>query len=136
MTDKALTIGKLARLAGVNVETIRYYQRIALLSEPEKPLGGIRHYNETDVSRIYFIKSAQRLGFTLEEISLLLKLQDGTHCNEAKDIAMQKLATVRGKIESLKSMESSLTGLVQQCDITRGNVCCPIIDALQHPHAV
>lgn len=136
MADHALTIGKLARLAGVNVETIRYYQRRGLLPEPVKPLGGIRHYSELDISRIYFIKSAQRLGFTLEEISLLLKLQDGAHCIEARDIAMQKLATVRGKIESLKSIESSLVGLVHQCDSSRGNVCCPIIDALQHPHAV
>jgi len=97
MTSEVLTIGKLARLAGVNVETIRFYQRRGHLHEPKKPLGGVRHYSESDVSRIHFIKSAQRLGFSLEEISLLLILEDGTHCVEAKEIAEQKLANTRNR---------------------------------------
>ena len=134
MKNQVLTIGGLARLAGVNVETIRFYQRRGHLHEPKKPLGGVRHYTESDVSRIHFIKSAQRLGFTLEEISLLLKLEDGTHCVEAKEIAEQKLVNVRSKLADLKCIEKALSGLVKKCDISRGSVCCPLIDSIQHAH--
>lgn len=132
MTNQGLTIGKLARQAGVNVETIRYYQRRGLLPEPRKPLGGVRHYSESDNSRIHFIKSAQRLGFTLEEVSLLLKLEDGTHCVEAREIADQKLANVREKLADLKCIEAALAELVSKCEISRGSICCPLIDSLQH----
>jgi MerR family mercuric resistance operon transcriptional regulator len=132
MINQALTIGRLAKFAGVNVETIRYYQRRGLLLEPKKPLGGVRHYSDSDVSRIHFIKSAQRLGFTLDEITVLLKLEDGTHCVEAREIAVQKLAMVRGKIAGLKNIESSLVDLVRQCDTSQGSVCCPLINSLQH----
>lgn len=69
--------------AGVNVETIRFYQRKGLLPEPDKPYGSIRRYGETDVTRVRFVKSAQRLGFSLDEIAELLRLEDGTHCEEA-----------------------------------------------------
>lgn len=134
MINPELTVGKMARLAGVGVETIRYYQQRGLLFEPKKQIGSVRRYSETDVSRIHFIKSAQRLGFTLEEISLLLKLEDGTHCVEAKEIAEQKLASVRNKLADLKSIEKVLSGLVKKCGITRGSVCCPLIDSIQHGH--
>ena len=134
MTNHSLTIGKLAKLAGVNVETIRFYQRSGHLHEPEKPLGGIRHYSESDVSRIHFIKSAQRLGFTLKEVSILLKLEDGTHCVEAKEIAEQKLAKVRSKLADLKNIEKELSGLVKKCNLSRGNICCPLIDSIQHAY--
>ncbi|MFX6250319.1 MerR family transcriptional regulator, partial [Acinetobacter baumannii] len=80
---ESLTIGAFAKAAGVNVETIRFYQRKGLLPEPDKPAGGIRRYGETDVVRVRFMKSAQRLGFSLEEIGELLRLEDGTHCEEA-----------------------------------------------------
>jgi MerR family mercuric resistance operon transcriptional regulator len=132
MTNPELTVGKLARLAGVGVETIRYYQQRGLLFEPKKQIGSVRRYSETDVSRIHFIKSAQRLGFTLEEISLLLKLEDGTHCVEAKEIAEQKLVNVRSKLADLKIIEKALSALVKKCDINRGSVCCPLIDSIQH----
>ena len=131
MINQLLTVGRLARLAGVGVETIRYYQRRGLMFEPKKQLGSVRHYSESDASRIHFIKSAQRLGFTLEEISLLLKLEDGTHCVEAREIAEQKLANVRSKLADLKSIEKALSGLVKKCDISRGSVCCPLIDSIQ-----
>jgi len=72
-----LTIGALAKAAGVNVETIRFYQRKRLLSEPERPLGGIRRYGSADVARVKFVKSAQRLGFSLDEVGQLLTLEDG-----------------------------------------------------------
>jgi MerR family mercuric resistance operon transcriptional regulator len=132
MSTQSLTIGKLAKAAGVNVETIRFYQRRGLLPEPKKPLGGIRYYTDAEIFRINFIKSAQRLGFTLEEVTLLLKLEDGANCNEARVIAEQKLVHVRKKIADLVSIEAALAELVGKCDSSRGNVCCPLIDALQH----
>lgn len=131
MIEKRLTIGILAANAGVNVETIRYYQRRGLLAEPEKPLGGIRSYRNTDVYRVRFIKSAQGLGFTLEEIALLLKLEDGTRCMEAGTIAAQKLAEVRERLNNLRRIESALKSLVNQCQTRRGKISCPLIAALR-----
>ncbi|MBI3935669.1 MAG: Hg(II)-responsive transcriptional regulator [Betaproteobacteria bacterium] len=125
-----LTIGAFARASGVNVETVRYYQRRGLLSEPRKPLGGIRHYGESDVARVRFIKTAQRLGFTLEEVALLLKLDDGTHCSEAAAVAQHKLAEVRARLADLGRMENVLADLVARCRKARGNVSCPLISSL------
>ena len=93
-----LTIGVFAKAAGVNVETIRFYQRKGLLLEPDKPYGSIRRYGEADVTRVRFVKSAQRLGFSLDEIAELLRLEDGTHCEEASSLAEHKLQDVREKM--------------------------------------
>ena len=79
-----LPISKLALAAGVNVETIRFYQRRGLLAEPDKPPRGIRRYDRADVARVQFIKAAQRIGFTLDEVAQLLQLDDGTRCSEAR----------------------------------------------------
>lgn len=128
--QKKLTIGTLAEQAGVNVETIRYYQRRGLLAEPEKPLGGIRSYRVADVERVRFIKSAQALGFTLEEVAQLLRLEDGTHCAEAGAIAEQKLEEVRTRLKSLRRMETALKRLIGQCHARRGKLSCPLIAAL------
>ena len=86
-----LTIGVFAKAAGVNVETIRFYQRKGLLPEPDKPYGSIRRYGEADVMRVRFVKSAQRLGFSLDEIAELLRLDDGAHCEQASRLAEHKL---------------------------------------------
>ncbi len=127
---ETLTIGAFARAAGVNVETIRFYQRKGLLSEPERPIGGIRRYGPADVGRVKFVKSAQRLGFKLEEVAQLLKLEDGTHCHEAADLAAAHLADVRMRLTDLQRMESALSQLVKACSSHRGKVCCPLIAAL------
>ncbi len=126
-----LTISRLAREAGVNVETIRYYQRRGLLAEPVKPLGGIRHYSHADVSRVLFIKAAQRIGFTLDETAQLLNLDDGMHCQEARAIAEHKLEMVREKLADLQRIEAALSQLVGRCEASRGKVSCPLIDSLQ-----
>lgn len=126
-----LTISKLAHEAGVNVETIRFYQRRGLLVEPEKPLGGIRRYGPPDVARVLFIKAAQRIGFTLDEIEQLLGLDDGMHCSEARAIAEHKLDIVREKLTDLQRIETALAQLVSRCAASRGQVNCPLIDALQ-----
>lgn len=130
MIHQTLTIGMLARKAEVNVETIRYYQRLGLLRLPQKPVSGARHYGEADVARMGFIKSAQRLGFTLEEIDLLLRLEDGAHCTEAREIAEQKLLAVREKIADLQRIETALARLAGECATGNSSVSCPLIGAL------
>ncbi|MDR9095500.1 Hg(II)-responsive transcriptional regulator [Burkholderia multivorans] len=126
-----LTIGAFAKAAGVNVETIRFYQRKGLLPEPDRPYGSIRRYGGADVARVKFVKSAQRLGFTLDEIAQLLMLDDGTHCAEASEIAEHKLADVRRRMADLQRIEIVLTGLVDRCAASRGRVACPLIESLQ-----
>ena len=124
------TIGTLARQAGVNVETIRYYQRRGLVPEPAKPLGGIRSYAPEHVQRLRFIRRAQQLGFSLEEVGDLLSLEDGLHCREVEEIAGQKLATVRERIAQLETIERALAALVRKCGSNKGRVRCPLIAAL------
>ena len=132
MHDKSgATIGALAETAGVNVETIRFYQRKGLMPEPEKPYGSIRRYGAAELARVRFIKSAQRLGFSLEEVGELLKLEDGARCSEARQLAEQKLVDVRQKLSDLQRIESVLAGLVARCSAVRGRVNCPLIASLQ-----
>lgn len=131
MTQKSFTIGALAKKAEVNVETIRFYQRRGLLVEPAKPAKGIRRYTEYDLKRLKFIKQGQKLGFSLDEVSELLSLEDGRQCREAKEIALKKLLLIRERIESLRTMESTLSTLVESCANNTDPVSCPIIDTLQ-----
>ena len=126
-----LTIGVFAKAARVNVETIRFYQRKGLLPEPDKPYGSIRRYGEADVTRVRFVKSAQRLGFSLNEIAELLRLDDGAHCDEASHLAEHKLQNVREKMTDLARMEAVLSELVCACHARKGNVSCPLIASLQ-----
>jgi len=132
----SLTIGAFAKAAGVNVETIRFYQRKGLLPEPDKPYGSIRRYGEQDVARVKFIRSAQRLGFSLDEIAELLRLEDGTHCEEASSLAEQKLQDVRQKLSDLTRIESLLSRLVCACHARHGEISCPLIASLQNSKAV
>lgn len=128
-----LPIGAFAAAAGVNVETIRFYQRKGLLPLPRRSYGSIRRYGGADVARVKFVKSAQRLGFSLEEIAGLLTLDDGTHCDEARVVAEQKLEDVRAKLDDLRRIESVLAQLVERCCASRGTITCPLIAAL-HLH--
>ena len=129
VTD-TMTIGGLAKATGVHVETIRYYQRRGLLVEPERPYGGIRRYGTTDRERLTFVKAAQRLGFSLNEIVELLRLEDGTHCGEASTLAEHKLRDVREKLADLQRIEQTLTELVQACHERQGSISCPLIASL------
>ncbi|MCI4440560.1 Hg(II)-responsive transcriptional regulator [Tibeticola sp.] len=126
-----MTIGALAQAAGVNVETIRFYQRRGLLRAPERTEGRIRRYGAPALGRLRFIKAAQRLGFSLDEVAELLRLEDGTHCAEASLLAAQKLRDVRERLADLQRMESVLSRLLHACQSSAGTVCCPLIEALQ-----
>jgi len=130
MTQKSFTIGTLAKMAGVNVETIRFYQRRGLLAEPDRPLKGVRRYAGRDAQRVRFIKQGQKLGFSLHELMELLSLEDGRHCREARDIAMKKLSSIRERIEGLRTIEKTLSELAENCSQNTGSVSCPIIHAL------
>lgn len=126
-----LSIGAFARAADVGVETIRFYQRKGLLPEPDKPYGGIRRYGEADVARVRFVKSAQRLGFSLDEVAELLRLDDGTQCSVASRHAEHKLQDVRAKMADLARMEAVLSELLRACHARKGRVSCPLIASLQ-----
>lgn len=133
--SESFTIGTLAKQAGVHVETIRYYQRRGLVGEPDRPHGGIRHYTPAHVRRLRFVKEAQTLGFSLEEVADLLTLEDGRHCREAEQLGSRKLTTVRERIAQLRRVEKALTALVDQCHCNTGKVRCPLIAALESSNA-
>ena len=122
-----LTIGALASASGVAVETIRYYQREGLVAEPARPPGGIRRYGEADVARLKFIKSAQRLGFSLSGVAELLRLDDGGGCAVVRARAQTQLDEVRERLTDLRRMEAALTDLVERCAVSRGTIRCPLI---------
>ncbi len=126
-----LTIGALARAAGVPVETVRYYQRIGLIEEPPRPTRGYRRYPEAAVGRIRFIKRAQRLGFTLREIGELLTF-DSRGCEEARRIAEARQAEIQRRIADLNAMHKALERLIEGCrrpGARHGG--CAIIDTLR-----
>lgn len=130
MAKEGLTIGQVANAAGVNVETIRYYQKRGLLQEPPKPDSGYRIYPQATVSRLSFIKRAQSLGFTLEEIAKLLDLGDGK-CEETQVIARQKLQQIATRIHDLQAMAQVLDELLAACESSPASTKdCPIIEAL------
>jgi MerR family mercuric resistance operon transcriptional regulator len=129
------TIGTLAQQVGLNVESIRYYQRRGLVDEPAKPLGGIRHYGDEHARRLRFVKEAQKLGFSLEEVGELLSLEDGLHCREVEELASHKLAAVRERMAQLGKIEAVLAVLVGKCHGNRGKLRCPLISSLETPHS-
>lgn len=124
-----MTISSVARAADVNIETIRYYQRRGLLQKPQKPVHGYRQYKQDAVNRVRFIKRAQDLGFTLNEIKTLLLLGDG-HCRETHDLAKHKLALIQGRIHDLEAMGAVLNKLVRACEKHGDSPGCPIIESL------
>lgn len=124
-----LTIGKLSKQCNVTIETIRYYQRKGLLTEPEKPLSGYRQYPNEAVARIRFIKRAQQSGFTLKEIAELLLLDSG-HCEDVRKIAEQKRRQIAGQIKDLTVLHNVLDNLVKSCQAEPSTDHCSIIDAL------
>lgn len=118
-----ITIGKLAEMAGVGVETVRFYQRKDLLREP-KASGTFRTYNEEDAQRIFFIKRAQDLGFTLSEVKDLLELNTKPRvtCGAVKEKTLMKIKEIEAKISDLNRMKASLEKLACACDASQDNI--------------
>lgn len=124
-----MTIGALAKAAGVHVETVRYYQRRGLVEEPRREPRSVRRYDEHAVRRLRFVRRAQELGFTLEEIKGLIQLGETPNCRGARDLAARKLELVNARLSDLRRMQEALRRLVAQCDSGRKR-SCPVIDSL------
>jgi MerR family mercuric resistance operon transcriptional regulator len=123
-------IGRLSASSGVNIETIRYYERIKLLAPPPRTPGGRRLYSRDDLRTLVFIRRARELGFSLEEIRALVRLAtQGASCQQVRDIAVSRLEDIRAKLRDLRKMERALDAAVSRCsgqDVPE----CPILDAL------
>lgn len=130
---KELTTGQVARKAGVNVETVRYYERFGLLPKPPRRTSGYRQYSDEALRRLRFIRHAKELGFSLKEISELLALRfdPESPCSEVKRRSEAKLKHIREKINTLKRMEKVLARLAAACKGMGPTSECPILDALE-----
>jgi Hg(II)-responsive transcriptional regulator len=126
-----LTIARAAKAAGVGIETVRYYERRGLVPQPKRGSGSYRYYQPDHVHRIRFIKRAQDLGFTLQEISSLLKLEDGADRRSIRRIAGARLEETRRRIADLKRIEGVLAHLLHDCEAHAKAPRCPIIAAIE-----
>jgi Hg(II)-responsive transcriptional regulator len=128
MERPGMTIARAAKAAGVGIETVRYYERRGLVQQPARN-GGYRHYGAEQIDRILFVKRAQALGFTLEEVESLPKLQDGTDRRSIRQIAGNRLKEIRGRIKDLRRLEKALAHLLTECE--KGHTTrCPIVEAI------
>lgn len=128
-----MTIGELADAAGVGVETIRFYERKKLISQPMRPRSGFRRYDDDTVPRIRFIREAQELGFTLAEIRQLLELRldPRRSCADVKAEAEAKITDIDEKMKSLRVMRSALVEITRSCSGEGPTSECPILDAIE-----
>ncbi len=127
--NKALTIGRLAQAAAVNIETVRYYQRVGLIIEPAKPREGYRIYPAETIVRLGFIKHAKHLGFNLNEIAELLQLGDG-QCDDVRSRAELKRKQINQQINDLRKLRSTLDMLIKSCKLENDASHCPIVETL------
>jgi Hg(II)-responsive transcriptional regulator len=130
-----LTISELAKRAGVNRETIRYYERRRLFARPARTISGYRVFPDDAIDRLRFIKHAQALGFTLEEVRELLglRLDERSSCEQVRARATRKLADVEAKIAALKRIRRVLGRLIHACETRRPTAPCPILESLAAP---
>lgn len=125
----ALKVGKVAQLAHVNIETIRYYERQGLIPPPPRRESGYRNYPKETVDIVNFIKRAQEVGFSLKEIANLISLRTGsdTTCGDIKRLSESKILEIEGKIQSLNRMKDELVKLVSECQENRQVHECPVL---------
>jgi MerR family copper efflux transcriptional regulator len=128
----ALTIGRVAQLASVGVETIRFYEREGLIAIPPRVAFSYRHYPQDTVSRLRFIKRAKALGFSLKEIKELLSLRVSPEvtCEDVRACAEAKIADIEDKIRQLQTMRRALVGLMETCQGSGPVSECPILESL------
>jgi MerR family transcriptional regulator, mercuric resistance operon regulatory protein len=130
-TVREFTIGEISRLSDVNIETIRYFEKIGILPAPPRNSSGYRIYSTPHLRRLSFIRRSRELGFSQPEVRKLLTLVDAHSytCAEVRELTTAHLNVVRNKIEDLKKLENALAGMVSECD--GGDVPdCPIVDIL------
>lgn len=133
---RLLTIGELSKLTGINLETIRYYEKIRLIPPPPRSRSGRRLYGASDRRLLFFVRRARNLGFTLDEIRTLLRLggPERAPCKEVRDIASRHLADIRAKISDLRRLDRVLSETIAKCASGRSPKC-PIIEVLDRPQA-
>lgn len=132
------TVGQLAKVVGVNVQTLRYYERLKLLTPSARKSSGYRLYGPSEVVRLRFIKNAQALGFTLREIGELLSLRVSSRarCGDVQRKAQAKLQQVETKMRDLRTLAKGLRGLVQACQAGRPTDRCPILNSLEQKRRI
>ena len=132
---QTMTIGQVAKQAAIGVETVRFYEREGLLVQPSRRPSGYRQYEQEAVSRLRFIKQAQRLGFSLREIKelLALKLDPTATRKQVKDQAIAKIADIDQRIAELKRIKKALVPLIEACDGKGKLEGCPILEAIEKP---
>ena len=133
MKNKSISIGELAKLCACKVETIHYYERKGILFAPARTAGGHRIYTKSDLKRLKFIRKCRYLGFSLEQITTLLKFVDEPNhlCGEVKALAMQQRQVVKNQIAELKKLQTALNEMIAHCKNEQFTIDnCPIIDAL------
>lgn len=129
----SLSIGQLAKRAGVGVETVRFYEREGLLAEPERRQSGYRQYQSDTVNRLLFIRRAKELGFTLKEISELLSLRvdEDKTCADVRQQAEAKIADIEDRIRTLQRMKRALAKVTRQCSGSGPTSECPILESIE-----
>jgi len=127
--DGRRSIGQLAEAAGVYIETVRYYHRRGLIPLPPKRAGGRRNYPDSALLQIVFIRRAQQLGFTLEEIGGLLRISDGSDCRTVGQVVQRKLDELGERVAMLNRMRRELGALLKRCEANDGTAPCPVIRA-------
>ena len=131
-------IGQLAKTTGVNIQTIRYYERLRLLEPCDRKPSGYRLYDGESLKRLRFIKNAQTLGFTLHEIAELLNLRvtSTARCGDVQRKAQAKLLQVVAKVRDLRTLARALKGLIRTCRAGQPTEQCPILTSLEKEHKV
>ena len=134
MSEPSLSMktGEVAEAAGVNIQTLRYYERRGLLAEPPRRESGYRMYGPDAVRLVRFVKRAQELGFSLDDVESLLQLAEGgpESCDSARQMAMQKMDELDERIRNLRAMRRALSELVDTCDLPRNRRECPLLVTL------
>ncbi|MBK8207419.1 MAG: heavy metal-responsive transcriptional regulator [Planctomycetes bacterium] len=114
----SMTVGALAKKAGINLETVRFYEKQKLLPDPERTSGGHRLYSDADVDRLRFIQSAKAVGFTLKEIRALARFREedpGESCDDVMELGRRKLAEIEVKLRELQTIRKMLAGFIAAC---------------------
>lgn len=128
---RGYSIGAMSRQTGVNIETVRYYERIGIMPKPDRTSGGNRQYNHDQLKRLFFIKRSREIGFSIKEIKALLSMVDRNDisCADVHQMTISHLEQVRSKIQSLTKLEIALSAMAAEC--SRGDVpACPIVETL------
>lgn len=123
---------ELAKAANIDSQTIRYYEKIGILGKPDRTESNYRNYDDSAIVRLKFIKRAKEIGFSLNDIKVLLDMSDGkiTRCDQVREFAETRLMKIRNQIKHLKAIEKGLADLVKQCRFRKNIIECPIMKSL------